>query len=59
MGKVKQVFVDLEHEGPDQEPEGFDLVAVVVPRLLEYLCYLLIAGSCLVWLAIGSTGGRI
>jgi hypothetical protein len=22
MGKVKQVFVDLEHEGPDQEEDG-------------------------------------
>jgi hypothetical protein len=34
MGKVKQVFVDLEHEGPDQEEdearEASNLMAFVV-----------------------------
>ncbi|MGM4947405.1 hypothetical protein AB8B21_05525 [Tardiphaga sp. 866_E4_N2_1] len=47
------------HEGPDQEPDIADIVAVAVPFLLEYICYALAVACCLVWIAIGSTGGRV
>ncbi len=59
MGRVKQVFVDLELDDPDQEYTETEIRAVAVPALAEMICYLLIAVCCLVWLAIGSTTGRV
>lgn len=59
MGRVKQVFVDLELDDPDQEYTETEIRAVAVPALAEMICYLLGIVCCLVWLAIGSTGVRI
>jgi hypothetical protein len=57
MGKVKQIFVDLEHEGPDQEPGDFEIVAVAVPVLLEVICVCLGLACAFVWVAYYS--GRL
>ncbi|MGM5018695.1 hypothetical protein [Tardiphaga sp. 367_B4_N1_1] len=64
MAKTSQAYADRAEEdrpfeGPDQELDIADVVAVAVPFLLEYICYSLAFACCLVWLAIGSTGGRI
>lgn len=59
MGKVKQVFVDLEeerreHEGPDQEPDSAVIVASYIAALGSAVPVVLFVAMVAVWAAIGS-----